>query len=74
MPHCIIVMRNTGYTIIGPFASEAASRAWSGKHWKLDMDPRWQAIELDDPKALPIVLPPDSAAAVAAIQEEDLAL
>ena len=57
MPHCIMIMRDAKYCIVGPFESKNALHSWTEKHWhELDRKPG-SCLDPSDP------------AAVAAIQE-----
>lgn len=60
MKNYILVMRDTRYWLVGPFASEdeltefgRANYAPGGRD-----DPRWQAIELGNPYVAPQVMAP----------------
>ncbi len=63
---CILIMRDNHYVIVGPFGTRAMAAAWGRKNaygpgGQKDGDPRWQMINLADPRSAPIVLAPDEA-------------
>ena len=56
--HYIIRLRDTSYTVVGPFPSEAAAAAWGTRDQAEDGDdPRWQVIRLGDPHVVTVVAP-----------------
>lgn len=65
----ILVSRDVGYCIIGPFADSKAAGDWATAHWDEDRgDPRWRVLDIDgDANAPPRVLDSATAEAQAAI-------
>lgn len=62
----ILVMRDHGFAVIGPFGSQMEREAWvDGSGWEGHDDPRWQVVEMTEEQgkeAVKIILPGDSAA------------
>ena len=58
-PNCIICVNDAGYLIIGPF-DDPDELSLAGARWQEANgdDPRWQALRLGNPWALPHVLSP----------------
>ena len=55
----IIRIRDSGYSIVGPFDSREALRAWGEADQAASGDdPRWQSVYLADPGAAPGVVAP----------------
>lgn len=51
-------MRDTSYTVVGPFASQTDAAEWGERDQAHGGDdPRWQVIRLDDPHAVAVVAP-----------------
>lgn len=58
MQHYVIRMRDTSYTVVGPFSSQTDAAEWGERDQAHgDDDPRWQVIRLDDPHAVAVVAP-----------------
>ena len=58
----IIIMRDQGYLLVGPFATNDERVAWGRRHaFGPGDDPRWQTIDLADPTAAPLVFAPEMA-------------
>ena len=67
--HYVLIMRDRGYKLVGPFPTNNAAGEWGHSHWPENGDPRWQTIALDHPGAVPVLLDPSSPEAATAIKE-----
>ena len=61
-PVYVMVMTDDGvtdsYYFVGPFNTESDAEDWGRQ--QDDVHPTWYVLELDEPAAMPIVLPPSS--------------
>ena len=58
MKHYIIRMRDTSYTVVGPFETQDDAAKWGRRDQAENGDdPRWQTIELADPHHVEVVAP-----------------
>lgn len=69
MNHCVMIVRDDRYWIVGPFTSQQQAGKWGSGVYGLDDDPRWQTIQLADPSAAPLVMRPGAATEYAAAGE-----
>jgi hypothetical protein len=57
--HYIMVMRDTAYWLVGPFASEDTAAEWGAAEVNNPTDdPRWQVLQLAEPDAAPWIVTP----------------
>lgn len=56
--HYVIRMRDTSYTVVGPFISQDDAACWGRRDQAASGDdPRWQVVLLDDPHAVTVATP-----------------